>query len=162
METILVQMSEKSWTMQALHLACALARNYSTTVTLLRLMSVGHPSYLGTDFGKILPTYYELDDLSEYAATAEDYGVELTIRSMQCVTTLDALVDAADQVNAGMVFAHIHKSWIPYWSAFQTWNLKRRLSAARHLLFTLDNTLQNTEYVPSITVESTAQKVPSK
>ncbi len=153
MKTILVQMSEPSWTMQALHLACALARNNVAHIILLRLMPVAHPSYLGTAFGNSLPTDDERHAIAEYAATAEDYGVELSIQPMQCATTLDALVDAADQVNAAVVFAHLRQSWLPYWHKFQIWNLKRQLSAAGRQLFMLDSTPQTDDYLPAIIIE---------
>ncbi|MBL8164451.1 MAG: hypothetical protein JNJ61_20855 [Anaerolineae bacterium] len=154
MKTILVQISEPSWTMQALHLACALARNNAAQIILLRLMPVRHPSYLGSAFGNSPPTEQERHDMAEYAATAEDYGVELSIQPMQCATVLGALVDAADQLNVDAVFAHIHKSWIPYWHQFQTWDLRRQLSAAHRQLFTLDSPPQHKEYVPAIMIES--------
>ncbi len=154
MKTILVQMSEPAWTMQALHLACALARNNSTQIILLRLIPVHHPSYLGTAFGNTPPADHEQHELDEYAATAEDYGVALSIQPMQCATTLDALVDAADQLNVDVVFAHPGKSWLPYWQAFQTWNLKRQLSAVQRQLFTLDSVPPKDGYLPAITIES--------
>lgn len=161
MKTILVQMSEPAWTMQALHLACALARNNMAQIILLRLMPVRHPSYLGTAFGNTPPANHEHNEMDEYAATAEDYGVALSVQPMQCVTTLEALVDAADQLDVDAVFAHISKSWLPYWQAFQTWNLKRQLSAAHRQLFTLDTMPQEDEYVPAIMIE-TAHTVVSK
>jgi hypothetical protein len=154
MKTILVQMSEKSWTMEALHLACALARNNASHVILLRLMPVHHPSYLGTAFGDTSPTNHERHEIAEYAATAEDYGVELSLQSMQCATTLEALVDAAGQLDVDVVFAHIHKSWLPYWHEFQAWQLRRQLSARHRQLFTLDGSSRDQKYVPAITLES--------
>ena len=75
MKTILVQMSEKQWTMPALHLACALARNTQAQIILLRLMTLAHPSYLGSEFGFSIPTSQECEDIAEYKATAEDYDV---------------------------------------------------------------------------------------
>lgn len=154
MKTILVQMSESSWTIKALHLACALARNNTAQIILLRLMLVRHPSYLGTAFGNTPPTDHERHEMDEYAATAEDYGVELSVQLMQCTTTLGALVDSADQLNVDVVFAHVGKSWLPYWQEFQTWNLKRQLLVAHRQLFTLDTMPQEDEYVPAITIEA--------
>lgn len=154
MKTILVQISEPAWTMQALHLACALARNNAAQIILLRLMPVRYPSHLGTAFGNTPPTDHERREMDEYVATAEDYGVELLVQPMQCATTLEAVVDAADQLNVDVVFAHIAKSWLPYWQAFQTWNLKRQLSSAHRQLFTVGGAAQEDEYVPSITMEA--------
>jgi hypothetical protein len=107
MKTILVQLSARPWTMQALHLACALARNAEAEVVLLRLMQVRHPGYLGTEFGYASPTRQEQADLADYSATAEDYGISLALRQMQCVTALNAVADAAEQTGSEIVFAHV-------------------------------------------------------
>lgn len=153
MNTILVQMSDTSWTMQALHLACALARNSSATLVLARLVEVQHYSYLGTPFGDSVPTPQEYDDIQEYAATAEDYGVEFSFRVMQCANRLEALADAADYLDSEVVFAHIPHSRIPYWPVIQTWLLKRRLAAGHRQLFTLARPPLWETYAPSISVE---------
>jgi len=157
MNTILLQMSDAAWTLQALHLACAMARTQGGEIVLVRFISVPHPSYLGSAFGDVPPSGDECQMLKECAATAEDYGVELSIRSMQCINTLDALVDAAEQLDADAIFAHIPKNRVPYWQAFQLWNMRRRLARAFRELFTLDNALpsqSDEEYTPSVTVSS--------
>jgi hypothetical protein len=154
MKTILVQMADESWTMQALHLACALASNQSANIVLLRLMAVPHPSYLGTAFGQVPLTNRECDELVECAATAAEYGVEVTVRAMQCVSALDAVADAAQQLDAHWVFACIPKSWLPFWHNFQVWSLRRRLAGAHRQLFTLGGAPQDEVYVPAITIET--------
>jgi hypothetical protein len=135
------------------HLACALARNQSAALVLLRLIVVPHPSYLGTDFGNLPPTRQQAKDLREYVATAEDYGVALSLQFMQCVHPLEALADAAHQLDADVLFAHLPTSWIPRWQDVQTWRLKRRLGGIP--LFTLDSRRRDAARVPTITVEST-------
>src|SRR5258708_6356199 len=138
MYTILVQMAEEKWTMEAMHLACALAHSTGAQVALLRLVQVQHPSYLGTSFGNRPPDKTEYQRLKEYAATAEDYGAGLTIYWMQCLSSLDALVEAADNLDATIVFAHVIPTWLPFWRKFQVWSMKRRLITNRRQLFTLD------------------------
>lgn len=152
MTTILVQMADKRWTLQALHLACALARNDESQVVLVRLMQVSHPSYLGTEFGMTTPTPGEYSALREYGAIAEDYGVELTVRPMQCLSIWDAVADAADCLDAGVVFAHVPPSRIPYRRKLQVWGLERRLAAAHRRLYTLEQPTNTTDWTPSITV----------
>jgi len=154
MYTLLVQMADEQWTMSALHLACALARNVGGKVVLLRLMQVQHPSYLGTAFGDRSPSETEYHDLKEYAATAEDYGLQLTVQPMQCATTLDAVADAAEQLDAFAVFAHVPESRIPYWRQFQIWNIERRLNAQNRQLFTLDQPIDYVKWMPSIIIKT--------
>jgi hypothetical protein len=156
MKKIMVQVTNKQWTMQALHLACAMAQNSETTISLVRFMEVGHPSYLGTDMGNIAPTPQEYWELREYQATAEDYAVVLEMCSIQCLSPLDVIVQAADELEANVVFAHIPESAIPYWRRFQLWNLERSLKSQGRQLYTLDKPANVTDWVPSVTVSARA------
>lgn len=153
MKTILVQMADKDWTAQALHLACALARNQGMEVVLLRLMQVQHISYLGSDFGDVPFTHVEHEQLREYNDTAEDYGVTLTLEQMQCIAPLEAVTEAAEALDAEMVFMRIPESRIPYLHQFQAWRMEQRIKAAGgRQLFTLDKP-RNVEHAPTITVK---------
>ena len=156
MKKIMVQVANKSWTMEALHLTCAMARNSETTITLVRFMQVGHPSYLGTNMGNIAPTPQEYQELRDYQATAEDYGVELEIRSLQCLSPLEVMAQAAEELEASVVFARVPESSIPYWRKFQLWNLERSLKGQGCDLYTLDKPANVTEWVPSVTVKARA------
>jgi hypothetical protein len=156
MYTILVQKADDNWTMQALHLACAMARNTGANVALLRLTQVQHLSYLGTPFGNNPPDHEEQNRLKEYTLTAEDYGVELTHYSMQCTTPLDAVVEAAEQIEARVVFAQVPASRISYWRRFQLWSVKRRMHAGCRELYTLDQPIGVQEWAPAITVKTAA------
>ncbi|MDX2137121.1 MAG: hypothetical protein SF123_03430 [Chloroflexota bacterium] len=138
MTTILVQLSDKAWTMRALHEACALARKQQETVTLLRLMQVEHISYLGSEFGNVAIDHQEYERLQEYAATAEDYGVEVEVEQMQCLSMIDATADAAELLEARAVFAHIPASRIPFLHELRVHHLERRLRGTGRLLYTLD------------------------
>jgi hypothetical protein len=156
MYNIMVQMAEEGWTMHALHLACALARNTGAKIMLLRLIAVQNPGLLAASMNPSSPTEREYASMEEYAATAEDYDVELVVQPMQCVNGLDAIVDAAEQLDALVVFAQVSDSHIPYWHKFQVWNLERRLRLQRRQLFTLDQPIDNIEWTPSITVTAVA------
>lgn len=138
MKAILVQVSSYRWTMQAIHFACALARNHQSEVQLLRLIPVMQPSYLGADVGYSSPSVREQHLLQECCATAEDYQVKLTLHNMQYVTECEAICDAADALDAGVVFAHIPESIIPYWHRFRLWRLRHRLSAHHRRLYALE------------------------
>jgi len=145
-------MARHDWTMQALHLACAMARNQRTNVTLVRMIPVQHIAWLGTEFANTPPTPQEHQCLRSYDATAEDYGVQLSIQSMQYVTLTDALVEAATYLEALAVFANIPPMSFPYWRKFQVWNLQRRMTSAHRMLYTLDQPASGTSWVPSVSV----------
>lgn len=134
MKTIVVEMSDERWTMEAMHLASALARSVNGKVVLLHLVLAKNPGLLG--WGIAPPTAREERQLQEYAAVAEDYGVEFWIQPMQFISSGDALVQAAEVISASVLFAHIPETQLHFWKRFQLWNLRRRLHNCR--LYTLD------------------------
>ncbi|MBL8134740.1 MAG: hypothetical protein JNL42_22965 [Anaerolineae bacterium] len=142
MATLLVQLSDRSWTTEALHHACALARQMQVTVTLLRLIPVRHASYLGTDLCSLSPSAQEEADLSEFGATAEDYGVECVVQPMQYLDELSALADAAELLDAVVVFARAPVRRRTWWNRLQMWSLKHRLAAFGSRLVTLEQPLR--------------------
>jgi hypothetical protein len=83
--------------------------------------------WLGTEFGSMDFSERERADLRNCEATVEDYGVPFSSHVFQYVTLVEALSEAADYVEAQIVFATVPNSIIPYWQEFQV----RRL---RHLL----------------------------
>lgn len=153
MKTILVQMADKRWTMQALHLALALARNAQAQVVLLRLIRVRHLSYLGSAFGRHEVSGDEQRELREYCETAEDYGVALIFSQMQCEAPLEAVVEAADLLDADVVFAQVLPSRIPYWQVFSRWWLEQRLALHGRHLYTLNPNPNRLQPAPMITVK---------
>lgn len=133
MNTILVQMSEKCWTMEAMHLSSALARNIDGKIVLLRLVLANNPGLLG--WGIAAPTALEQCLIEDYAMIAEDYGVEFLFQSMQFVSLRDALTQAVELLDASVLFADIPRSRIPCWRQFQLWRLKSQLGKCN--LYTL-------------------------
>ncbi len=152
---ILVQISNKQWTMQAMHFACAMARNTRTSVTLLHLMPVRSPALLGTELGLVPPTTQQRNDLKEYEMIAEDYGVELTLQPMQYDDMGEALVQAAEHTQASVVFAHLPGSALPFWKKFQDWNLRRQIAAQGRQIYMLNESEKPDEWVPSVSLRAT-------
>ena len=134
MKTIMVQMSNEQWTMEAMHLASALARSTQGKVVLLHLVLANNAGLLG--WGIPEPTDEEQHFLEEYDTVAEDYGVEFCVQPMQYISLTDALAQAVDSTGASILFANIPDSRIPFWKQFRFWNLKHRLHNCR--LYTLD------------------------
>lgn len=152
---ILVQISNKKWTMQAMHLACAMARNTHTSVMLLHLMSVRSPALLGTELGVMPPTSRERSDFKEYEMIAEDYGVEVALQPMQYDDMAAAIAQAAEHIGATVVFAHLPESLFPFWKKFQNWNLRRELTAQGRQIYTLDENEKPGEWMPSVSLKAT-------
>jgi hypothetical protein len=129
----MVQMSDEQWTMEAMHLASAMARNLNGRISLLRLVLANNPGLLG--WGIAPPTTEEQRQIEEYAAVAEDYGVEFSVQPMQFITLADALAQVVALNEVSILFAHIRQSKLPLFRRFQLWSLKRQLGNCR--LYTL-------------------------
>jgi nucleotide-binding universal stress UspA family protein len=138
MSSILVQMADHEWTQRALHIACGLAREQKADVVLLRLMQVEHISYLGSEFGEAAFTHEEYTKIDLYAMIAEEYGVEVSIEQIQALSPLDAVVDAANTLDARVIFARVLPSAIPFLHTLRMHHLERRLRGSGRQLFTLD------------------------
>jgi hypothetical protein len=134
MKTVMVQMADKQWTMEAMHLASALARNTGSKLLLLHLSLANNPGLLG--WGIPAPTASEHCLIREFASVAEDYGVAFSVQPMQFVSLNEALVQVVELCKVQVLFAHIPPSNIPFWRQFRLWNLKRQLGNCR--LYTLD------------------------
>ena len=153
MKTIIVQQSDDdAWMTQAMHLACALARNTGGHLVLLRLVLANNPGLLG--WGIAPQTTKEQKQATLCAAIAQDYGVDVSIQTMHFLTTIDALAQAAQQLNAVALFAHIADSRFPLWRRFRLWSLERQLHGCH--LYPLDENLVPTSrgYLVPITTRN--------
>jgi hypothetical protein len=153
--TVMVCMAEKdqAWTLNAVHLACALARNNGMDITLVKMLPVTQPALLGSEFDYTANfTKEDHEVIRLYAEVAEDYRVELTAGIVRYVTFIDAVVETADDINARAVFASIEPNLIPFWRKLQLWNLQRALNHHHHTLYTLETPTNSSEWSPSVTV----------
>ena len=151
----MVATGERQWTLEAMHLACALARNTGKDLVLVQMVSVSQPSYLGANFAHWNDTAEDQAHMRDYVHTAEDYGVNLSVTVFEYIDYVPGLVQAAEHVDAEFVFATLPKSAIPYLRRLRLWNLRRELKP--RTLYTLDPDTTMPEWKPTITVV-TAQK----
>ena len=129
--------------MNALHQACSLARQWATSVILLRLIPV-QPGCLGTDEGWIGASLEDYQDLLEYKAIVEDYGVELVLQPMQYIDIKEAIVQAADLLAAEVVFVAPPHGALSWWHTLQLRNLEQQLSLRQRRLYkNKDYSLEN-------------------
>jgi hypothetical protein len=132
---IMVQIADPRWTLEALHRACLLAREIKAEIVLLKMLPVQHMQWLGTEFGAMNFTGKDRAALRDYEATVEDYGLSYSSLVFQYHTLTEAIAEAADQVNAHLVFATLPNSRIPYWREYQLHNLRKRfVQQHRHLI----------------------------
>jgi hypothetical protein len=134
---LMVVVGERSWTEQALHLACTLARQHKGAVSLVNLVPVRHPLMLGTDATYLNFTAEAEANLEDLAATIEDYNVPYTVHICGYASYQNAVKQIADTLDAAVVFAPPRSGAIPLWSQVQSLLLGRALVQHGHLLFTL-------------------------
>lgn len=147
---IMLVLGERSWTNQALHLTCAIARRQATTITLVKMMPVIHPQMLGTTAGYLQFTPQDEQDMVEYAATAEDYSVEFNIQFCQYANYFHTIMDAAQQLGASDVVACVPASRIAGWQHLQEWWLRWQLRRQQRQLHTLAQNENTLEWTPAM------------
>lgn len=130
----MVQVADRAWTLEALHCACLMARQMSATVAIVKMIPVQHPGWLGTEWGNMYFTEQDKRDLDDYQATVEDYGITCNLVPFQYMTLADATGDAAEQLEASVIFAKLPPTLLPFWRKVLVWGLKRRLSRQGRLL----------------------------
>lgn len=132
MSNILVQIADPTWTDNALHEACRIARQVPrSNVTLLQLIPVWSK---GCKSGCA-----EQSQFAEYTATAEDYGVTLTLWKARYFRLRRAIVRAVDRLDASVIFATLPPSKLDYLRSWQIYNLERRLCDSGRQLITLEH-----------------------
>jgi hypothetical protein len=154
MKTVLVHMADHEWTTQAMHLACAMARNMGRSVVLLRLIRVSTPYLLGSALPVPPPSDEEEKAIVEYMMIAGDYGVQIELQPMHYESLTDAVVQAAQHLKAGAVFLALPKTVGPFWRRLQWWTLQRRVNAP---VYTLERSEPMGDYTPAISIQRVRQ-----
>ena len=132
--TIMVQIADRAWTLDAVHAACRMGRRSPAVIALISMIPVQHPGWLGTEWGSMDFSDVAKDDLEDYQDTVLDYGLDCRMVQCQYIDFVDGLADAAEQLNAQIVFAKLPPTLIPAWHRLQVWLLKRRLSRQQRQL----------------------------
>lgn len=127
-QTIMVQIANREWTLEALHAACLRARNTSAKIALVQMIPVQHATWLGTGWGYLNVTAEEKDAFEDYQATIEDYGLECAPTLFQYATWVEGTLQVAEHLNAQIVFAPKPHSIVPLWSHFQMWMMQRQFA----------------------------------
>ncbi|HOU40759.1 MAG TPA: hypothetical protein PK829_05785 [Promineifilum sp.] len=133
---ILVVTGEPAWTMQALHLAAAMAREAGAPIILVEMIPASHIQSLGAEPDETLLPLARMESLRQYADAVEGYGITVTVATFQCADYLGGLLSACEQASATAVFAPAPGGALRFLAAARLWYLRRAL---RRPLFTLDD-----------------------
>jgi len=150
--SIMVVVGERQWTLQAIHLACAVARSNGSEVVLLHMVPVRHTWFLGTDLGLVDFTIKDQLALVEYAQIPASYSVCFSTCVFQYDAYVTALLDAAEQLNTGIVFALPPRRLFPLWHKIEVRWLRRALSKRHRSLYTLEQPDDVVKWAPLITL----------
>jgi FAD/FMN-containing dehydrogenase len=146
--TILVITGEPNWTRRAVHLAAAMAHEAGAALTIVRMVPVAHLEYLGAGEREELLPYDEFDALSDYVATAEAYGVAVTVELFEYADYTGGLLSAAEQVAALAVFAPAPGGAVALLARWRLWLLRRRMGCPFYALNPGDKPPAWTEATP--------------
>ena len=140
------------WTLQALHLACTLARDTQATLELIKMVPVQHPGWLNSDFGYMNFTYSDEERLAAYQQIAEDYSVLLSICLFQYSDLADAIGQAVEESEAKTAFATLPPYQSTWWRKFQLYRLEHKLKKHGCTVYTLEKSPHSPEWPAYIQV----------
>ena len=124
--TIMVQIADREWTLEALHAACVLGRKTNAQIVLVYMLPVHNVRFLGTTWGNLNFTPEQQDDFADYQTTVEDYGLDYTPVVFQYATWVEGTLQAAEYVKADIVFAPEPHAQLKLWRQFQAWMMKHQ------------------------------------
>jgi len=126
---IMVQIADDpAWTREALHCAALMARDQSAKIALVKMMPVQHLGWLGTGLGYLNLSHQDEQELADLAVTLEDYSMDFDFYPFQYATLADAIGQAAEYLDAQVIFATLPKGIIPFWRAYQVRGLRRHFA----------------------------------
>jgi len=152
MKPVIVVISEFSWTVKAMHLACAFARNTQSPLLILDFRMTKNVGLLGMGIGYNPPTVQEYAELKDYLMIAEDYGVISTLQPVEYESFSDALVQMVEWFEPQTIFANMPKSVIPFFAQIQLRAVRRQLNHLNCNLYTLDETAYQEKLLPQMGV----------
>ena len=133
-DIILVVTGDHDWTLQAVHLAAAMARETGAAVRLVEMVAVNRVDLLGDGLEESPLSYTRLEALREYAAAIDGYGIPVAVTTFAYADYVGGLLSAAEQNGARVVFAPAPGGSPAFLAAWRGWYLRRAL---RRPLYTL-------------------------
>jgi len=158
MSTIMVQIMDPQKTLEALHFACALAHGQHTKVVLVKMVPVEHLSWLGSELGNHYFTDDDNQALRNYREIACSYDVEVETQTYQYTTFTSAIVQAADYVDARIIFAELPPSAVPLWYRFRAWLVRQALAERGKSLYLLEKGASPNFGAPSVLVPAASTR----
>jgi len=131
---VMVEMGSLRWTVEAMRAACPEAKRIGGTIVVALLMPESHCTLAGIDPETYTFSLDEQKELREYQAIADMHGVELKSRAFAYQELAQGIVDAADTLDAQIVYAHLPATLLPFQHQRQVRHLAKELESHHHEL----------------------------
>jgi hypothetical protein len=125
MGTLLVQLSDRKWTVRAVVEAVAEARATDESLTLLRLAPAKNACLLGWEIESLAPKQESL--IEDCAALAAGQNVPCSVLSIEYLDEIDAIAQATEFLHASRCYIHPPFGWFAPFRMVWCWLLGRRL-----------------------------------
>lgn len=146
--TVLVQVADTKWTVAAVEAACKHAREEGGQVVLAKMLPANYLNWLGIEASEYRLTESDCDDILIYEGIAGRYGVPISTKVFKYENLEDGIADAADEVNADTVIAHVPGSPIPFLHHLPERHLDELLEAHQHHLYTVEQPAAPVDWIP--------------
>jgi hypothetical protein len=150
---ILIVWGEPEWTVQALHLACALVGHGRGEVVLAKMTLVGSPLNLGMDNTGRSLSRHDRRSLADYHRLALGYETTLRLASCQYSDRHGGVMSLVRRYRPLTLFVEPAKAGVPGLARWREWWLRRAVERAGCQLETLTQPPDTTNWVPSVSVE---------
>lgn len=138
MPTLMVQMDDHKWTLNALREACSQARTRGAQVVLALMLPQRHVVFGNINVDRYSFTDAECEDLRDYNMVAEQYGVPLMTRVFEYNDLEQGISEAADALNAETVYVRLPGALLAVTQHGHERHLEQVLEAHKHNLRLLE------------------------
>ena len=151
-QKIMLVIGDADWTVNAIHLACTIARREGRELVIVKMLPMQHTGWLGAPQDFTALTRDERHLLSNCLSTADDYGVTATSEFFQYVDLPEAIRQAAEHYEASTVFAMLPHYRLAFWGKLMNNQLERQLHQQHCTLHTLAPSNAQGDWTPSVVV----------
>lgn len=127
-QKIMVQLADRTWTEYAVQTACQMARASGAEIVLLSMVRVQQIGLLGTSLGdRSFPREEQLNLLA-YLQIIAQADAPCTVKRFQYISLAGAISEAAEWVDADVVFATMPHRILPLQRRLEMANMRRALT----------------------------------
>lgn len=120
---LIVVLGDPTWSIKAMHLACAMARDSESVVFIIKMVRVNNPLLLGDPAGYVNYSAADRHALQDCEAIAVTYSVPVRQHVCPYADFVAALAGLTTQFDAAVLFASHGNSRFTIWNRYQHWRM---------------------------------------